>query len=509
MLSERVSCPEKGAVRMKEYRRVSLNKRLMLISLAVLIPMLLVTAYLLFSLYSATGAYVQITESVSYANRYSKEFKEQIDDSIYFAIIGRKNLDELGTPDTGIGSIETVNPYECIDDLDRACTRMSKKATVEGNRNQITRVRNSLKSLEKCVGELEEQMDGNATYEENIRYWDENITSLTTLIQEGIQEYIYVETMNLDTVRGELDTQNARTFTVCVLVSGVAVIIALVMTTQASRSITVPIRKLCDVAARVAEGDFTVKTKVENTDEIAMLTESFNDMTTEIGRLVEDIKKKQENLHITETKLLQAQINPHFLYNTLDTIVWLAEEKKNEQVVSMVTALSDFFRTTLSKGRDFITVREERSHIDSYLKIQQFRYQDIMEYNIDIDEDLYDYMIPKLTLQPLVENALYHGVKNKRGRGVIWITGEKEGDKIIFKVLDNGKGMTEEELEKLRKNIKREKNEDLSDGFGLANVNQRIRHYYGEECGLSFNSHENEGTEATITLQAKNIPPFA
>ena len=204
-----------------------------------------------------------------------------------------------------------------------------------------------------------------------------------------------------------------------------AIIVSILLTVNASRSVTRPIQKLCSVTQKVAEGDFTVKTKVENTDEISVLTQSFNDMTEEIGVLVEDIKKKQANLHIAETKLLQAQINPHFLYNTLDTIVWLAEENKKEEVVSMVTALSEFFRTTLSKGRDFITVKEEESHVESYLKIQQFRYQDIMDYEINIDESMYGFVIPKLTLQPLVENALYHGVKNKRGKGMIRITGEE------------------------------------------------------------------------------------
>ena len=209
-----------------------------------------------------------------------------------------------------------------------------------------------------------------------------------------------------------------------------------------------------------------------------------------------------------ETKLLQVQINPHFLYNTLDTIVWLAEENKKEEVVSMVTALSEFFRTTLSKGRDFITVKEEESHVESYLKIQQFRYQDIMDYEINIDESMYGFVIPKLTLQPLVENALYHGVKNKRGKGMIRITGRLKGGDMIFKVIDDGKGMTEEELGKLQNSLKKDKSDRKEDGFGLSNVNQRIRHYYGEGYGISFESRENEGTTATIILEAKNNQPF-
>ena len=493
---------------MKKYMKISLNKRLNAISMAAFIPMFLVMLFLLVSLSGATKAYADITQSVTYANQYAMDFKERMDNSMYLAVIGKKSMEELGDGETTVNGIVTVNPYEYIAELSAACDKLSDMATVDINRNQITRLKNSLKSLERCVSELEEGIKGKATYQENVDYLDENIYMLTSLIQSGIQEYIYVETTNFDNVRAGLDAQNARTFTVCSLISMAAIIVSILLTVNASRSVTRPIQKLCSVTQKVAEGDFTVKTKVENTDEISVLTQSFNDMTEEIGVLVEDIKKKQANLHIAETKLLQAQINPHFLYNTLDTIVWLAEENKKEEVVSMVTALSEFFRTTLSKGRDFITVKEEESHVESYLKIQQFRYQDIMDYEINIDESMYGFVIPKLTLQPLVENALYHGVKNKRGKGMIRITGRLKGGDMIFKVIDDGKGMTEEELGKLQNSLKKDKSDRKEDGFGLSNVNQRIRHYYGEGYGISFESRENEGTTATIILEAKNNQPF-
>lgn len=493
---------------MERHSKISLNKRLSLISLAALVPMTLVMIYLLLSLVSATSAYAEITQSVTYANQYAKDFKERMDYSMYLAVIGKKDAEDLADGETTVNGIATVNPYTYIEELSDACDKLSAMATVDSNRNQITRLKNTLNVLERCVAELDRGIDGEQTYEENMDYLDQNIYMLTALIQEGIQEYIYVETTNFDNVRAELDRQNSRTFAGCLLLSAVAVIAALGMTVKASRSVTRPIQKLCSLTQKVAEGDFTVKTKVENTDEIAVLTQSFNDMTEEIGMLVEDIKMKQKNLHIAETKLLQAQINPHFLYNTLDTIVWLAEENRKKEVVSMVTALSDFFRTTLSKGRDFITVKEEESHIESYLKIQQFRYQDIMNYEIDIAEELYEYMIPKLTLQPLVENALYHGIKNKRGGGTIRIIGRKDGDRMIFRVIDDGKGMNEEELDRLRQNFQREKGDRKIDSFGLGNVNQRIRHYYGEEYGLCMNSKENKGTEAIVIIKAKNTQPF-
>ena len=147
-------------------------------------------------------------------------------------------------------------------------------------------------------------------------------------------------------------------------------------------------------------------------------------------------------------------------------------------------------------------MEEEKNHIDSYLKIQHFRYQDILEYEIDIEEEIYDYMIPKLTLQPLVENALYHGIKLKRGMGKILIQGFQKGERLIFRVIDNGKGMDEKTLNELRKRIAG-LGSASDGGFGLSNVNQRLQYYFGEEYGVFLESEENVGTEATIITGAK------
>ena len=205
-----------------------------------------------------------------------------------------------------------------------------------------------------------------------------------------------------------------------------------------------------------------------------------------------------------EVRLLQAQINPHFLYNTLDTIVWLAEAGKKEEVVSMVTYLSDFFRTTLSGGRDIITVADDKRHIESYLKIQKFRYQDVLDYEIRIQEEILDIQVPKLMLQPLVENALGHGIRNKRGKGKIEIIGERVGEDIIFKVIDDGRGMSRDELFRLLQSMEDNKNTASENGgFGIVNVNQRIRNYYGERYGVTFESVLGEGTTATVRIPAR------
>ena len=489
---------------MKKFFKLTLNKRLAAISIAAILPMIILTSYILWKLSDATTAYADINRNVSYANQYARDFKERIDYTMYLAVIRSQGINELDVGTTTINGIVTVNPYSYIYELENVCDELSRMATVNSSKNQISRVKNTLSALKNAVRKLEESIVGEGNYEENMKILDTDIYNLTTLVESGIQDYIYLETSNFDAIEQKLNEQKEYTISICILTTIVVILLAMFLTIYAGRSVTVPIRKLCDVTSKVAEGDFTIKTKVMAEDEIAVLTRNFNDMTKEIGILIEDMKKQQENLHIIEMQLLQAQINPHFLYNTLDTIVWLAEAKQTEEVVAMVTYLSDFFRTTLSKGKDFITVEEEKLHIESYLKIQHFRYQDTMDYEIAIEEGLYHYTIPKLMLQPLIENAICHGIRNKRGKGHIQITGEKDDGEIVFRVIDNGCGMSEEELAKLRSSIENNDNYSAKDGgFGIVNVNQRIHAYYGEQYGVFFESEEGEGTIASVIIGSK------
>lgn len=499
MLTERVPCPRKG-IEMSKQKKMSLNQRLLLIAITAFVPMLFCLIYALVSLNNATTAYSKITHNVTYANQ-CMEFKDRMDYSMYLAVIGKKDYEVLGKGEMTVNGTVTVNPLKYIEETKEKCLELSNLATVDLNRSQMRRMRNMLESLEYRVVEMERMINGEGTYDENMEYLDQNIYMLTSIIEEGFISYIQNETTNLNEVRKEQEEQNRRVYSFCIGISLLAISASVYFTIKALQSVTVPIRKLCDLTQKVAEGDFTVKSKVDDMDEIAVLTRSFNEMTEEIGGLVDDIKEKEKNLYLMETKLLQEQINPHFLYNTLDTIIWLAEDRQYKAVVSMVTSLSSFFRSTLSSGKDFITVREEENHIESYLKIQQVRYQDIMEYRIEMEPEILDITIPKLLLQPLVENALYHGVKKKRGKSTILVRGWCEKERLIFKVIDNGKGMTLEELDRLRENIRRNPDERTSKSFGLANVNQRIQHYYGKEYGLFIESELGAKTEATIIIK--------
>jgi two-component system sensor histidine kinase YesM len=227
-------------------------------------------------------------------------------------------------------------------------------------------------------------------------------------------------------------------------------------------------------------------------------------MIGKIRELLDAKIKEQANLKKAELRALQAQINPHFLYNTLDTIIWMAESKKTDEVIEIVRALSSFFRISLSKGKDWITIGEEIERTRSYLTIQKMRYRDIMDYEIKVDEGVLDSTILKLILQPLVENALYHGIKNKRSGGTITLRAkQKNENEILLQVEDDGIGFTPEKLAQVQAELNDDSGEiRLESGFGIDNVNKRIKLYYGKQYGLSIKSEYYTGTCATLVIPA-------
>ncbi len=475
-------------------RGSTLKKRLNMLLLVCLIPLAALLLYLLVMVEQFSRRYDVIVENITKANAYNINFKEDMDYLMYIIVVNAERAGEL---------VDTEQPHLLIEDARQVFQGLFETADAEYARNRLNGIIKSLNTLEDRVEEIEADALVSGSYDRNMERLDLNIRILTELIQEQIQKYIYYETTNLESLRGGVraDVDGAiRTVSIgyVLILAGALLISRKIMT-----NITGPIRRLCEMTRQVGKGDFAVQAREGSDDELAVLNSSFNRMVEEVGKLVEDIRIEQLNLRATELKLLQAQINPHFLYNTLDTIIWLAEAGDSEQVVTLVSALSDFFRTTLSKGRDYITVREEEAHIRSYLQIQRLRYRDILEYEIQIPEELYQYQILKLTLQPLVENALYHGIKNKRGMGHIRVTGESLGDRLVFRVWDNGKGMEPEELERVRKLIwGSQAGGDGPSGFGLFNVAQRIFLNYGAEYSLSIDSEAGEWTESVVEIPA-------
>lgn len=268
--------------------------------------------------------------------------------------------------------------------------------------------------------------------------------------------------------------------------------------------ITKPIWILKEKMLEAAKGNLNAYVEVYHDNEFGVLERQYNKMLKEIQELLKKNMEDQQNLKKAELKALQSQINPHFLYNTLDTIMWLVAVNENDKAIEMIESLSVFFKTGLSKGMDWIPVEREIEHVKSYLYIQQSRYNDILQYVIDISPDIMQYEILKMTLQPIVENAIYHGIKNKVNGGVITIQGKIEGKFLVFLISDTGVGMEEKEVTRLNHMMKENKvsYEDCENGFGLYNVNRRIKLYCGEESGITVESQVEEGTKVYIRMFA-------
>ncbi len=282
----------------------------------------------------------------------------------------------------------------------------------------------------------------------------------------------------------------------------VTLVISLILAAMIAGNILRPVKSLLHGMAKFQGGDLDVQVEVESQNELGILTHTFNTMTRRIKSLIDTNKNVERMKRKSELDALQAQINPHFLYNTLDSIVWMGEAGKSEEVVKMTSALSKLFRISISKGQEFITIKQEIEHVESYLIIQKMRYGDKLDYYIDVEPHLLSHRILKIVIQPLVENSIYHGLKKMPGMGTIYISIYQKcnglGEYICVEIRDDGVGMDEEKVKQLRAG--KIQSEKKSGGVGVHNVDQRIKLYYGEEYGVDIESELFEGTCVKIQL---------
>jgi two-component system, sensor histidine kinase YesM len=249
---------------------------------------------------------------------------------------------------------------------------------------------------------------------------------------------------------------------------------------------------------RAESGDLDVNFNVKYNDEIGHLGNSFNTMLIEIRKLIDAVYREQKSKRKAELKILQAQIKPHFLYNTLDTIHWMVKKYGADDVIDVINALTSLFRIGLSKGNEVIRVSEEIEHVRSYLFIQKVRYRQLLNYEIAAEDQVQSLYVQKIILQPIVENAIYHGIKPNKVPGTIEIKVELKEDKLILTVTDNGCGIPEEQLQAINEALENDSTEKM--GYGLFNVNERIRLSYGKEFGITLNSETGVGTVVEIRL---------
>lgn len=454
--------------------------------LLLLVPVSLFVVFCFYNLWNGNRNYEDMISSTVMASEFSLDFKKDFDYEAYLLIVENKNPDES-------------NLDELLRDAKRIVTGLEELTNSKENLRRLGSAKKYLENLETYTNRVLENLQQGNLYEVNMEIWENDIQIVTSLIRETIFQYISYETGEMQQSHQAYQKffKNLIWFSIVAfaLISGLTIFLSY----KIPRSITRPLQKLNEVTEQVAGGNLLVRSDVKSGDEVGVLSDSLNTMIDKINELLEQVTKEQMRLRKAEFELLQSQINPHFLYNTLDAIIWLAEAGEQKKVVSMVRSLSEFFRTSLNRGKDIILLKEELQHVRSYLEIQQVRYQDILHYEITVPEELNQYMIPKITIQPLVENALYHGIKNKRGFGKIELRGRKEGNRLILEVEDDGIGISKERLWQVKDGIQR-KVLTGKDIYGLYNVNERIRLNFGEEYGIDVESTYGEGTIVRVVL---------
>ena len=368
----------------------------------------------------------------------------------------------------------------------------------------LTVARRTMDTLQGYIGQVRDGMAAHVSIDEIEETVDE-VRNVGRLVADMIDAFITQEISSAAASSRRLN----RTVLFSAAAEALLLLIGLLYTRYAMRDLTRSIQdalsSLESTVRRITEGDLRGRVSDLGVEELQELAEHINQMAARLEALIAETRRNQEHLAKAELRTLQAQINPHFLYNTLDTIIWQAESGKSEEVVRLTRSLSDFFRISLSSGADWIPVRQELKHVSAYLSIQQTRYRDILHYEVEAPEDTDSIYMLKLLLQPLVENALYHGIKEKRGGGQIRIRLALEGALMKFSVLDTGKGIPPERLAELQQALGADAPslqaamEPGYSGFGLRNVDMRIRLYYRKKKGLTLRSGP-EGTEVSFVI---------
>ena len=295
----------------------------------------------------------------------------------------------------------------------------------------------------------------------------------------------------------ELVNRNVRDMIRLSAMLAVVVLVSALLTSWLlSRLLDRPLRGLASAMESFeADADHFTYRPVGGTREVRELSDSFGHMVLRIQQLMSTVREEEVNLRKTELKALQAQINPHFLYNTLDSIAWMCEQGRNADAVKMVHALARLFRISISKGHELIPISKEIEHAESYLQIQKYRYKNQFTYQFDVDPDCLDYYCNKITLQPIIENAINHGLDLLVDEGVILVQVRQDGEDIVFSVQDNGVGMSPEQIDSILRHGPKDRT-----GIGIKNVNDRLKIYFGKQYGLHITSELDVGTCVEIRM---------
>lgn len=466
----------------REDEKIKMQSRLWNMILIVALPLMVVIIVLVSLGIGYALQYNSILNNVTTASDFNQNFKDDVDLKMYYYVIDSQYSEGLPT-----------------EEVQYAKTIAQKLIDTTNNKLSLRAI-SSVLSLCHNLEEKMQQIAETEHYDSRVDQLEKNIYILTDMIQRFMYTYLYYEAAHLNDLQSSMIWNMIFLIGIILVLSLVLLFFLLKSSKKLSNKIVDPIDRICERLEEIGKGSLLVCEPIEaDIEEVQLLSYGIENMVERLKWQIDKNTEQEKQRRRTELALLQAQINPHFLYNTLDTIIWLNESGEISEAVKMVASLSNYFRFSLSRGKSVITLEEEEQHIRSYLEIQQMRYRDLMDYEIDIPVRLKNYILPKLTLQPLVENALYHGIKNTRRKGFIQLTGKEHNGCVILEVKDDGYGMSQERLEQLKASL----TDGTNEGFGLRTVHQRIQILFGAEYGLALQSEPGKGTRISVTIPMK------
>lgn len=463
----------------------SLSKR-MRNAQTVLVVLMLVPALLAISLmWSYSQSYHNVIEHISDISSLRPTIENELLTETMDIATGRKRFDE-GNQHHSLNSAQNK--------LDLLITSgASSSVELEVSR----RLLGTLASYVEALGESE-------TVDEQFALNDE-INNVSMLFLDMLQEAVNAEIADAALASKNMQVTIQGTLIIEILLVLASLIFAAITENSLSKAVRIPLDRLERFAGRIAGGELDVRAKDTDVAELHSLTHSLNTMAFKLQNLMEERRQEQENLKKSELRALQAQITPHFLYNTLDAIIWLAEAGRTQQVIEITNSLSDFFRISLNNGKDWVSIAEEWQHLQGYLTIQKIRYRDILRYELTIDDALKEYQMLKLLIQPLVENAIYHGIKNRRAGGKVRVEARLADTKLLVSVFDNGIGMDDTHLKTLQNALSASESTEAETGYGLYSVDKRIKLYYGQSQGLTIQSTVDKGTIVSFCVPLRSL----
>lgn len=476
-------------------RKRSISASFRLTYIFIILIMIIPIGYSMVVLRIQTRRYDSIISNVAYANYLSSVVQQDLSSEIWAVVAGTKRFND------GQQYIMLRQVRVGIADMMKSASASSREVLEVASRTE--------KTLEKYVQLLGAQIEMKSPVSENENAM-EQIRGVSALLGDLMQEFIIAEIEGAEVTNENTRRSSFFLFVIEIAIGILAAVVAYFASVGISQTIRRPIHKMEELSTRIARGELSARAEMPHVEELDNLASNLNTMAKRIQELIDENILEQKNLKKAEMKTLQAQITPHFLYNTLDTIIWLAESEENDDVVEITKAFSNFFRISLSRGHEWITVARELEHVSSYLTIQKIRYPNILTYEIISDEGLDEVPVLKLLLQPLVENAIYHGLKNKRGRGKIMVSVKRidafgmTGGGIRFTVEDNGLGFTPERLKEVLSEMSSSTEvESLQATYGLYNVNKRLELYYDKQVSLEIVSEYGMGTTVSFVVPVK------